>query len=361
MVEIKKVPANLQDDELTLYLKSMGLERISQGKVRDTWSLKNLLKHNEYLLVIATDRISIFDYVLKPFIPKKGEVLTATTHFWLNNLDGIVHHLIDSEYEEGLNYAYDLRQEYLGKLPIERCLVVKNLTGKMYPAELIFRQHIGGSVFKDYQKTGIVAGQELPLGLPKWAKLDEPLFTPSTKAEVGNDVNVTADDFFNGMEILGLKEEAENFVLMISQAYQMAYCFAEEKGILIMDTKFEGGGGVIADEILTPDSSRFVLKSDWYKALKEGRDPKFLDKQPVRDWGATVPTPFFDANGDQIIGINNLKSDSSEYEKYIEFVQTVEVPENVISDTTKRYTSLIRRLTGMSLKDYQVQKMGVGK
>jgi phosphoribosylaminoimidazole-succinocarboxamide synthase len=356
---VEKVPINLQNDALTQYLLSMGLKRLSQGKVRDTWSLEPLLGHDDYLLVIASNRISIFDYVLKVEVPKKGEVLTALTHFWLRFLTGFKNQLIPSEIEEGLNFAYDLRADYLLTLPIERCLVVKNLTGKMYPAEMIFRGHLGGSVFEDYLATGIVAGHQLPADLQKWSKLKKPIFTPSTKEEFGNDINKDVDFFFNHMDSLGLKADAEGVVNMLAQIYTMVYNYAEERGILILDTKFEVAGEILADEILTPDSSRFALKDDWIKAMEEGRDPHFYDKQPVRDWGATVKTPFSDGKGGLITGLNKLKSASPEYLDYIKFVHTVDVPEEVISHTTERYLAKFEMITGKDLQYYQIEDMGV--
>jgi len=355
---MEKVPINLQNDELSQYLLSKGLVRLSQGKVRDTWSLEKLLGHNDYLLVIASDRVSIFDYVLKRLIPKKGEVLTALTHFWLNMLEGFENHLIPSKLLGGYNFAYDLWENYLFDLPVERCLVVKNLTGKMYPAEMIFRAHIGGSVFSEYQKTGIVAGQQLPIDLPKWSKLEEPIFTPSTKEEFGNDINKDVDYFYSVMNVLNLKSEAEEVVAMLKEIYGIVYKYAEERGILILDTKFEVAGKILADEILTPDSSRFALKEDWEEAMAKGRDPYFHDKQPVRDWGATVPTPFSDENGQLITGFNKLKSSSPEYLDYIKFVQSVDVPDEVIEGTTKRYLAIFEMITGQNLKSYQSEKMG---
>ncbi|MFA6417023.1 MAG: phosphoribosylaminoimidazolesuccinocarboxamide synthase [Patescibacteria group bacterium] len=355
---MKKVPVNLQDDDLSRYLAKVGLIRISQGKVRDTWSLKNVLGHDNYLLVVATDRISIYDYVLNALIPKKGEVLTALTHFWLNLLTGFENHLILSKLEAGYNFAYDLREDYLFELPVERCLVVKNLTGKMYPAEMIFRAHIGGSVWPEYQKNGIVAGQQLPIGLPKWSKLPEATFTPSTKEEFGNDINKDVDYFYSVMDSLSLKTEAEEVVAMLKEVYGIAYKYAEDRGILILDTKFEVAGKILADEILTPDSSRFALKEDCEEAIAKGRDPYFHDKQPIRDWGATVPTPFSDGKGGLITGLNKLKSESPEYLDYIEFAQKVEVPETVISEASARYLGIVEMITGDTLKYYQAEKMG---
>ena len=265
-----KIPKNLQSDKLSQYLSGMGLQLLFQGKVRNTWCLDD-----GCLLVVATDRISIFDFVLNALVPKKGEVLTALTHFWLTKiLHDSIHHLVKSVSNHAFNDAYDLRNDFLSTLPIERCLVVENMAGKIYPFEMIFRHHIGGSVFKSYQKTGFAGGQKLPPNLPKWAKLDKPIFTPSTKEDVGHDVNVDAAFFISKMTEEGMEAEAYQSVYLLEQAYATAYAYAEARGILILDTKFEvAGGPKIVDETLTPDSSRFVSKADWAEAMEEGRDP----------------------------------------------------------------------------------------
>jgi phosphoribosylaminoimidazole-succinocarboxamide synthase len=348
-----KIPVNFQKDSLSEYLQKNGLKRISQGKVRDTYYLDE-----DRLLVVASDRISVFDFVLNALIPKKGEVLTALTHFWLTKILLFENHLIPSKGNEmGFteNAAADLKENGLSELPLERCLVVKNLTGKMYPFEMIYRHHIGGSVFKSYQKTGSAGGHQLPLGLPKWSKLDSPIFTPSTKEDVGHDVNVDANYFFTEMEKAGHGSEALKTVNMLSEVYAMAYKYAEKKGILILDTKFEVAGEIIADEILTPDSSRFALKTDWKQALAEGRDPKFHDKQPVRDVMAKVATPFFNDKNQPITGINNL---NPENEEHVAFVHGLEIPEDVIAGTTERYLKIFKMITGMNLESYQLGELG---
>jgi len=347
-----KIPKNLQNDKFSKYLSQEDLIQVSQGKVRNTWHLED-----GQLLVVATDRISIFDFVLNALIPKKGEVLTALTHFWLTKvLSRFDHHLVPSQINPAFNAAYDLREFAFDGLEIERCLVVKNMVGKLYPFEMIYRHHIGGSVYKSYLKTGMAGGQQLPPDLPKWSKLDKPIFTPSTKEDVGHDVNIDADYFFTEMAKKGLESEARSVVAVLSDAYAWAYTYAKSKGILILDTKFEVAGLKIVDEILTPDSSRFTLEEDWEKAMKEGRDPIFLDKQPVRDWGATIVTPFLDENEKPIIGINKLNPKNL---YHVEFVHSLEVPEEIINDTTARYLAISQMLTGQSLGEYQAKEMGV--
>lgn len=347
---MKKIPENLLTDELSEYLSVCRLRFLSQGKVRDTWQLEK-----NRLLVVATDRISIFDFVLNALIPKKGEVLNALTHFWSRTLGKeFSTHLISSKNFPAFNAVLDLWKDFPG-LPLTRCLVVKNLSGRLYPFEMIYRHHIGGSVFKDYQKTGKAGGHELPPNLPKWSKLEKPIFTPSTKEDVGHDVNVDAAYFFQEMGKMGLSQEAYLVDGLLTRAYMTAYALAEKRGILILDTKFEVAGPIIVDEILTPDSSRFALKSDWELAMKEGRDPYFHDKQPVRDWGAKIPTPFVDGEGRPLIGLNKLDPKNPEH---VEFVHGLEVPQEIIESTTERYLGIFEKLTGQELLAYQGDKMG---
>ncbi|MFZ4648604.1 MAG: phosphoribosylaminoimidazolesuccinocarboxamide synthase [Patescibacteria group bacterium] len=350
-----KIPENLREDALSKYLQEHGLKRIGQGKVRDTYYLDN-----ERLLVVTTDRISIFEFVLGVLVPKKGEVLTALTHFWLTKvLHQWKNHLINCEHPN-LNYCPNtaslLKETLLPDLQIERSLIVRNLSGKMYPFEMIFRHHIGGSVFKQYQKTGMAGGLELPANLPKWSKLESPIFTPSTKEDVGHDINVNGDYFYSEMEKLGLKEEAEMVVWNLDSAYSIAYKYAEERGVLILDTKFEVSGLIIADEVLTPDSSRFGLADDCVRAIAENREPKSYDKQAVRDWGAKVITPFFDESNNCIVGINKL---DPEIEDHVHFVHSLEIPTDIITGTTERYLNIFKILTGKSLEEYQKAEMGL--
>ena len=345
------IPKCLQEDSLNDYLIKYGFNPINQGKVRNTYRLDD-----ERLLVVATDRLSTYDFVLPVLVPKKGEVLTAMTHFWLTKvLKDFPNHLMLSSHV-GYNEAYDLREDFLHDLPIERCLVVKDLRGQLFPFEMIYRHHIGGSVFKNYQKTGIAGGHKLPPNLPKWSKLETPIFTPSTKEDVGHDINVDAAFFFKEMTDRGLGEEARNTEAMLVLAYFTTYAYAEERGILILDTKYEVAPNMIADEFNTPDSSRFALKTDWEQAMAEGRDPYFHDKQPVRDVVSKIVTPFKDPAGDYIVGINNLNPQNLDH---LAFVDSLEISTDVISGTTERYLSIFKMLTGQSLEDYQKKEMGV--
>ena len=175
------IPPQVKTNPNLEYLKGLGYKMSHQGKVRDTFDL------GREFLVSASDRVSIFDVVLPFEIPRKGEVLTALTHFWLTHvLSDFPHHLLKSAKHQTANAAIDL---HLPNLDVRRCLVVNKF--ELQPFELIFRHHLGGSVRKQYEKTGIVAGQELPPGIPQWGFLDVPLFTPSTKEENGHDINIT--------------------------------------------------------------------------------------------------------------------------------------------------------------------------
>ena len=340
-IVMEKVPEMLRSDELTRYLLSKGLELLAQGKVRNTWRLDN-----GQLLVVATDRISIFDFVLNALVPKKGEVLTALTHFWLTEvLDKFNHHLIESDEFFKVNFAWDLRETSLPELPIERCLVVKDFSGLVQIFEFIFRAHIGGSVFKTYQETSTAGGHKLPPGLPKWSKLDKPIFTPSTKEEVGHDVNVDAEYYFAQSG-----EAGKRLVRILAAAYDKVYAYAEERGILILDTKLEATFDTIVDEVFTPDSSRFATAEDWKQAMQEGRDPYFWDKQLVRDWGAKVTTPF------GVTGINKLDPENPEH---LAFVHNLEVPPEIIQETARRYLGIFKMITDQSLEEYQKEMMMV--
>jgi len=341
-----KIPQNLLNDELSQYLSEKGLKLISQGKVRNTFFV-----NPDCLLVVATDRISAFDFVFNALIPKKGEVLTAMSHFWFNKvLPNFDNHLIRARSKPKFNAAYDLKGAALSQLPTERSLVVENMGEKLYPFEMIYRHHIGGSVFKDYQKTGMAGGHQLTPGLPKWSKLAKPIFTPSTKEEVDHDVNVNADYFFAEMKKKGLEVESLRAADMLATAYNEAYSYAQERGILILDTKFEIAGLKIVDEILTPDSSRFAVAEDWEKAMAEGRDPHFFDKQLVRDWAAKVETPF------DVVGVNKLSPKNPDH---VAYVHGLRIPEEIVQETTKRYLQIFERLTGLSLREYQKKEMGV--
>ncbi len=241
---------------------------LKRGKVRDIYDL------GDRLLIVATDRISAFDVVLPTPIPDKGKILTLMTLFWLDFLKDIVeNHLITAYIEE---YPQILKP--YKEILYQRSMIVKK--AKVIPVECIVRGYITGSAMRDYQKTGKVCGIKLPEGLKEADKLSEPIFTPSTKAKEGHDINITLEELIN---IVG-KEVAETLKEISLKLYLKASNYAESKGIIIADTKFEFGfyeGKIILiDEVLTPDSSRFWPKDEY----EPGKPQKSYDKQFLRDW-----------------------------------------------------------------------------
>ena len=294
------------------------------------------------MLPVATDRLSIFDFVLPILVPHKGEILTALTRFWLMKiLAGFPNHLESSKKDSKLNAVHDLKSKF-PIIPLERCLAVKK--SEIPPFEMIFRHHIGGSVYEKYLETSTAGGHKLPPGLTKWSYLKKPIFTPSTKEEHGHDINIDAAFYLeqNG-------KRGEKAIGMFRRAYSRTYAYACTRGILILDTKFEGID-VISDEVLTPDSSRFTTSEDFQKAIEEERDPAFYDKQPVREWGVTVKTPFGR-------GINKLDPRNTDH---LSFVSHLDIPEDVVIATTNRYIDIFRCLVGCTLHDYQRNVMYVG-
>lgn len=251
-----------------------GLTLINQGKVRDIYAL------NDKLLLVASDRISAFDVILPTEIPDKGKILTALSVYWFRVMADIVpHHLITVNVEEFPAVCHSHRAQLEG-----RAMLVKR--SKPAPAECIVRGYLAGSGWKEYQKTGTVCGISLPKGLVEASRLDEPIFTPSTKAPVGeHDTNISFDQL---AERVGRRvaEQLRDYSLVI---YCRARKMAETKGIIIADTKLEfgieGDKVILIDELLTPDSSRF-WPADSYHA---GKTPDSFDKQYVRDYLTSLP------------------------------------------------------------------------
>ena len=241
----------------------------AQGKVRDIYDL------GDKLLMVATDRISAFDYILEDEIPHKGAVLTQISLFWLDQLKDVIgNHLISADVAD-LPEQFKPYADYLRG----RFMLVKK--AEMFPIECIVRGYLAGSGLKEYQKQGTVCGIKLPEGLVNSSKLPEPIFTPSTKAEIGDhDENIS---FERCAEIIGEDAAAQLRDLAI-KVYTTARDHAAENGIIIADTKFEfgviDGQIILADEVLTPDSSRFWPGDEY----EEGRDQASFDKQYVRDW-----------------------------------------------------------------------------
>ncbi|MDH3633912.1 MAG: phosphoribosylaminoimidazolesuccinocarboxamide synthase [Gammaproteobacteria bacterium] len=258
------------------------LELLARGKVRDIYAIDDT-----HMLIVTTDRLSAFDVVFAEPIPHKGELLTEVSNFWFAKTSHLVaNHLTDLDLRDHVS-----TDDY--QLLRDRSIIVKRL--KTLPVEAIVRGYVIGSGWKDYQATGEICGIKLPPGLQQAARLPEPIFTPSTKAEVGDhDINVSFDDV-----IARIGADKANQIRDKSiQLYQLAADYARERGIIIADTKFEFGVDandelVLIDEILTPDSSRY-WPADEYRV---GASPPSFDKQFVRDyletldWDKTPPAP----------------------------------------------------------------------
>ncbi len=243
---------------------------VSRGKVRDIYEIDP-----ERLLIVTTDRMSAFDVVMNEPIPLKGAVLNQITLFWMEKFAGLIpNHLLETD---AANFPAPL-QPFAEELE-HRAVIVKK--AKPLPIECIVRGHITGSGWKDYLKTGAVCGHELPQGMLESQKLEKPLFTPSTKAELGDhDENITLDE---ARKLAGEDTAAQAEELSL-QIFSQGREFAEQRGVIIADTKFEfgmvDGELTLIDEVLTPDSSRF-----WpMHGYAPGKSQPSFDKQFLRDW-----------------------------------------------------------------------------
>ena len=265
----------------------------AQGKVRDLYDL------GDKLLLVATDRISAFDYILEDEIPHKGAVLTQLSCFWFELLDGVVeNHLISSDVAD-LPEQFQPYADYLRG----RFMLVKK--ADMFPAECIVRGYLAGSGLKEYQKQGTVCGIQLPEGLQESDKLPEPIYTPSTKAEIGDhDENISYEQSIDVLEKkfpghgLEYATKLRDYTIAL---YKKCAEYALSRGIIIADTKFEfgldeDGNVVLGDEMLTPDSSRF-----WpLEGYEPGHGQPSFDKQFVRDWLKANPDSNYDLPQDVI-------------------------------------------------------------
>ena len=275
---------------------------IRRGKVRDVYDL------GDRLLMVSTDRISAFDYILPTGIPDKGRVLTQLSAFWFDRLDQ-PHHLLDTNLSDmGLPAGTDL------DVLAGRSMVVRK--SKVVPVECVVRGYLVGSGWKEYQRSGTVCGIELPAGLQQASQLAEPIFTPATKAEEGHDENIS---FAQMVEIVG-QETADTLRDKSLEIYKQGAALAHERGIIIADTKFEWGYDgdelLLIDEVLTPDSSRF-WPADQYAV---GSNPPSFDKQFVRDW---LETTDWDKNS-----------------------PPPPLPENIVQQTRAKYIEAYEVLTG---------------
>lgn len=283
----------------TVTKTSLNLKKFSSGKVRDTYELPD-----GNLLMVSTDRLSAFDVVFEQGIPCKGHVLNMLSAFWFNKLSGVVkNHLVSTEVPKGLPAWLSGRS-----MVVKKCTPLK--------LECVVRGYLVGSGWKEYCEKKSVCGIKLPDGLRQASKLNRPLFTPSTKADVGHDENISPAE---GRKLIGpIYDELEKVSLRL---YSEAAAHAEKCGIILADTKFEFGTDengklVWMDEALTPDSSRYWPKESY----KEGISPPSYDKQFVRDylegikWDKKPPAP--------------------------------KLPDEVVSGTTKKYVEAYEKLTG---------------
>jgi len=284
-----------------------GVALLGRGKVRDIYGL------DDRLLIVATDRISAFDYILATGIPDKGRVLTQLSVFWFDFLQDVTPtHFLTADVDDYPEALRAYRDQLKG-----RSMLVKR--ARMMDIECVARGYLAGSGWKEYRETGRVCGISLPPGLKESDRLPEPIFTPSTKAQTGHDENIS---FEAVVKIVG-EELAERLRRLTLQVYSKAAQYAESRGVLIADTKFEfglaGGELILADEVLTPDSSRFWPLATYHPG---GAQPSY-DKQYVRDylesihWNKQPPAPA--------------------------------LPPEVAARTSEKYNEAYRALTGKSL------------
>jgi phosphoribosylaminoimidazole-succinocarboxamide synthase len=291
-----------------------------QGKVRDVY-----IVDDERLLLVATDRVSAFDVVMSEAIPHKGAVLTQITAWWLGQLaPRIDHHMLSADSSEIVREVPELRGF---ETEIEgRAMLCRRAT--VFPIECVVRGYLSGSAWLEYRQHGTLAGEPLPKGLRESDRLDPPLFSPASKADVGHDENITV----TRMRTVVGERWASKLENLSREIYQTARAIASERGIIIADTKFEFGRAmasdgtekvILVDEVLTPDSSRFWATDNH----EPGHAPPSFDKQPLRDylaaekragrWDGNYPPP--------------------------------RLPREVIDATSERYLEIYRRLTGKPL------------
>jgi phosphoribosylaminoimidazole-succinocarboxamide synthase len=286
------------------------LAHLYSGKVRDIYDAGD-----DRLLLVTSDRLSAFDVVMAEPIPDKGRVLTAMSAFWFEHLAGVVgSHLLSTRLDDLPEAAR--RPEWEGRVMLCR-------RAQMLPIECIVRGYLTGSAWKEYRTEGTMHGQHLPEGLLEAAQLPEPVFTPSTKADAGHDENISFDA---AVELVG-PELAEQARAVSIELYTRGAAWAAERGILIADTKFElglvDGELVLADEVMTPDSSRFWPADAW----SPGTTPPSFDKQPVRDyldgldWDKQPPPP--------------------------------PLPSEVVDATSRRYVEAYEWITGRQLSEWR--------
>jgi phosphoribosylaminoimidazole-succinocarboxamide synthase len=295
-----------------------GVELFRRGKVRDVYAI------DDKLLIVATDRISAFDVVMPNPIPLKGAVLTAFSLFWFDFFKDVVpNHLITTDVDD---YPEPLGA-YRDQLEGRSMLVVR---ADVFPIECVARGYLSGSGWKEYQTTGEVCGVKLPAGLKESDRLPEPIFTPATKEETGHDINISEREMANRVGADATHKLKELTLTL----YSRGAAYADSRGIIIADTKFEfgvnNGNVILVDEALTPDSSRFWPKESY----AAGRGQQSFDKQYLRDYLETL--------------------------KWNKQPPGPELPEPVIAKTSEKYLEAYRLLTGRTIKDPGIRSQESG-
>ena len=306
-------------DDYAISSTSLPLPLLGRGKVRDVWDVGG-----NRLLIVATDRLSAFDVVMAEPIPWKGEVLTQATAWWLPHLADITpNHLIAVDGDAIVEAIPELAESR--DVWERRAMLVHRST--VFPIECVVRGYISGSAWKEYRLSGTLAGEPLPKGLTESGRLEEPIFSPATKAAAGHDENIPFEEMVRRVGPAVADELRRRSIAIYNRGRELA----EQAGIIIADTKFEfghlpDGTIILIDEVLTPDSSRFWPKETY----KPGGPQPSLDKQPVRD--------FLDSLAHQ--GEWNYAPPPPP------------LPAEVVQATSRRYRDLFHRLTGVDVRDF---------
>jgi phosphoribosylaminoimidazole-succinocarboxamide synthase len=291
------------------------LPLLRRGKVREVYEVDA-----DRLLIVASDRVSAFDVVMREAVPFKGAVLTQLTAWWLRQLDGRVeHHMLASD-SDAIVAAVPSLAAHRAALR-GRAMLCRRTT--VFPVECVVRGYLAGSAWKEYRERGTLAGEPLPAGLQESEQLPEPLFSPASKAETGHDENITPA---TAAALLGA-DVARELERLSRLVYEFGRSVAWQRGIVVADTKFEfgerGGQVILVDEVMTPDSSRFWAADTW----RPGSTPPSFDKQPLRDW----------LDAQRRAGRWNGEAPAPA------------LTPDVISAMTERYLEAYRRLTGSAL------------
>ena len=293
------------------------LELIGRGKVREVYAVDA-----ERLLLVASDRVSAFDVVMREAVPFKGMVLTQISAWWFRQLDGVVaHHMLSADTNE-IVAAIPALKDHVAAIAGRAMLCRRT---QVFPVECVVRGYLSGSAWKEYSAHGTLAGEELPRGLSESAQLVPPVFSPATKAAEGHDENITISRM---SDLLGTAV-TRDLERLSRQVYLQGSGIARERGIIIADTKFEFGRDaqgriILIDEVLTPDSSRF-WPADRYAA---GRGQPSFDKQPLRDY----------LDGERRAGRWNGEAPPPT------------LPAEIVAATSRRYLDIFQRLTGSALR-----------